>query len=155
MHRDERSIDDQVLAALRSPTVSGMPAVMNPKLISRHIGADHRDRLGAEPAGCHRCAQAARECGARATSRQIANLLDGDPMTPSDESSGTAPLGQNGATDLRKGEHVHVGAHLTGVVVSDRPFRDAGHWRLRVEVDGHDWVATPVLEIVRRVERDA
>ena len=38
MHREERSIDDQVLAALRSPTFSGMPAVMNPKLISRHIG---------------------------------------------------------------------------------------------------------------------
>jgi hypothetical protein len=38
MHREERSIDDQVLAALRSPTLSGMAAVMNPKLISRHIG---------------------------------------------------------------------------------------------------------------------
>jgi len=38
MQREERSIDDQVLAALQSPTLSGMPAVMNPKLISRHIG---------------------------------------------------------------------------------------------------------------------
>ena len=39
MRRDERSIDDQVLAALRSPTLSGVPAVMEfPKLISRHIG---------------------------------------------------------------------------------------------------------------------
>ena len=38
MHRDECSIDDHVLAALRSPTLSGVPAVMNPKLIGRHIG---------------------------------------------------------------------------------------------------------------------
>jgi len=38
MQREERSIDDQVLAALRSPTLSGVPAVMNPKLISHHIG---------------------------------------------------------------------------------------------------------------------
>ena len=38
MRRNERSIDDQVLAALRSPTLSGTPAVMNPKRISRHIG---------------------------------------------------------------------------------------------------------------------
>ena len=38
MRRDERSIDDQVLAALRSPTLSGRPAVMNPKRIGRHIG---------------------------------------------------------------------------------------------------------------------
>jgi hypothetical protein len=38
LHREEPSIDDQVLAALRSPTLSGMPAVMNPKLISHHIG---------------------------------------------------------------------------------------------------------------------
>ena len=38
MERDGRSIDDQVLAALRAPTLSGMSAVMNPKLISHHIG---------------------------------------------------------------------------------------------------------------------
>ena len=38
MQQEEPSIDDQVLAALRSPTLSGMPAVMNPKLISHHIG---------------------------------------------------------------------------------------------------------------------
>ena len=38
MPRDVHSIDDQVLAALRSATLSGMPALMNPKLISRHIG---------------------------------------------------------------------------------------------------------------------
>jgi len=38
MQREERSIDDQVLAALQSPTLSGMPAVMSPKVISRHIG---------------------------------------------------------------------------------------------------------------------
>jgi hypothetical protein len=38
MPGDERSIDDQVLTALGSPTLSGMPAVMNPKLISRHVG---------------------------------------------------------------------------------------------------------------------
>ena len=38
MHREEPSIDDQVLAALQSPTLSGRPAVMNPKLISHHIG---------------------------------------------------------------------------------------------------------------------
>ena len=37
MDRDHSGIDDQVLAALRAPTLSGMPAVMNPKLISHHI----------------------------------------------------------------------------------------------------------------------
>ena len=38
LHPEGADIDDQVLAALRSPTLSGMPAVMNPKLISHHIG---------------------------------------------------------------------------------------------------------------------
>lgn len=38
MERDGRSIYDQVLAALRAPTLSGMSAVMNPKLISQNIG---------------------------------------------------------------------------------------------------------------------
>jgi hypothetical protein len=38
MQQEEPSIDDQVLAALQSPTLSGRPAVMNPKLISHHIG---------------------------------------------------------------------------------------------------------------------
>ena len=38
MHRDEPSIDDQVLVALRAPTLSGIAAVMNPKRISRTIG---------------------------------------------------------------------------------------------------------------------
>lgn len=37
MESDEHSIDGQVLAALRAPTLSGMPPVMNPKLISHHI----------------------------------------------------------------------------------------------------------------------
>jgi hypothetical protein len=38
MRRDAGGIDDQVLAALRSATLSGMHAVMNPNLISRQIG---------------------------------------------------------------------------------------------------------------------
>ena len=38
MERGERSIDDQVLVALRAPTLSGTPAVMNPKRIGHHIG---------------------------------------------------------------------------------------------------------------------
>jgi hypothetical protein len=42
MQQEEPSIDDQVLAALRSPTLSGRPAVMNPKLISHHIGLTTR-----------------------------------------------------------------------------------------------------------------
>lgn len=84
MHREDRSIDDQVLAALRSPTLSGMPAVMNPKLISHHIGLITGTGWGAESAGGHRRAQAARAGGARRTRRQITNRLDGDSMTLSD-----------------------------------------------------------------------
>ena len=38
LHREERRIDDQVLAALQSPTLIGRPAVMNPKLNGHHIG---------------------------------------------------------------------------------------------------------------------
>lgn len=37
MPRGERNIDDQILRTAQ-PTVSGVPAVMNPKPISRHIG---------------------------------------------------------------------------------------------------------------------
>ena len=55
---------------------------MNPKLISRHIEPITGTGRGPSPAGCHRRTQAARAGGARATSRQIANLLDGGAMTP-------------------------------------------------------------------------
>jgi len=62
IHREERSIDDQVLAALRSPTLSGMPAVMNPTLISRHIGLVSGTGWGPSPqavtAALNRLAQA-------------------------------------------------------------------------------------------------
>jgi len=53
MHREELGIDDQVLAARRRPTPNGMPAMMNPKLISRHIGLITATGRGGESAGCH------------------------------------------------------------------------------------------------------
>jgi hypothetical protein len=84
MHQEERSIDDQVLAALRSPTLSGMPAVMNPKLISRHIGLVSGSSWGPTPQAVHGRAQEARAGGARRTRWEITDLLDGDSMTPSD-----------------------------------------------------------------------
>ena len=49
MERDKRSIDDQVLAALRAPTLSGMPAVMNPKLIGHHIALTAGTGWGPSP----------------------------------------------------------------------------------------------------------
>jgi hypothetical protein len=62
MHREERSIDDQVLAALRTPTLSGMPAVMNSRRISRHIGLIAGTGWGPSPqavtAALNRLAQA-------------------------------------------------------------------------------------------------
>jgi hypothetical protein len=38
MQKDQTELDGQVLAALRAPTLSGVPAVMTPKRISHHIG---------------------------------------------------------------------------------------------------------------------
>lgn len=38
MRNEKAELDRHVLAALRAPTLSGMPAVMNPKRISHHIG---------------------------------------------------------------------------------------------------------------------
>ena len=38
MRHAQTELDGQVLATLRAPTLSGMPAVMNPKRISHHIG---------------------------------------------------------------------------------------------------------------------
>ena len=49
MERDKRSIDDQVLAALPAPTLSGTPAVMNPKRISHHIALTARTGWGPSP----------------------------------------------------------------------------------------------------------
>ena len=49
MERDKRSIDDQVLAALRAPTLSGMSAVMNPKLIGHHIALTAGTGWGPSP----------------------------------------------------------------------------------------------------------
>ena len=49
MEGGQRSIDDQVLAALRGPTLSGMPAVMNPKRISHHIGLTAGTGWGPSP----------------------------------------------------------------------------------------------------------
>jgi hypothetical protein len=102
MHRDERSIDVQVLAALRSPTLSGMAALMNPKLISRHIGLITGNRLGTEPSAGRRRAQAARQGGARATRWQVANLLDGDSMTRSDTSRTEARPSWRAHTDAQR-----------------------------------------------------
>ena len=82
MERDGRAIDDQVLAALRAPTLSGMSVVMNPKADQPSHRPDRRDRLGSNSTGGDRRAQeAARQGGARATRPQIAHLLDGDAMT--------------------------------------------------------------------------
>lgn len=38
MRNDKAELDGQVLATLRAATLSGRPAVMNPKRISHHIG---------------------------------------------------------------------------------------------------------------------
>lgn len=38
MREDQIELDGQVLATLRAPTLSGMPAVMTPKRISQYIG---------------------------------------------------------------------------------------------------------------------
>lgn len=38
MREDQIELDGQVLATLRAPTLSGMPAAMNPQRISHHIG---------------------------------------------------------------------------------------------------------------------
>jgi hypothetical protein len=74
MERDKRSIDDQVLAALRAPTLSGMPAVMNPKLIGHHIALTAGTGWGPSPqavtaalkrlhkAGCVQRAGGSRTC---------------------------------------------------------------------------------------------
>ena len=38
MRNDQDELDGHVLAALRAPTLSALPAVMTPKRISHHIG---------------------------------------------------------------------------------------------------------------------
>ena len=38
MRNDQAELDGHVLAALRAPTLSALPAVMTPKRISHHIG---------------------------------------------------------------------------------------------------------------------
>jgi hypothetical protein len=38
MQKDHTELDGHVLATLRAPTLSGVPAVMSPKRISHHIG---------------------------------------------------------------------------------------------------------------------
>src|ERR1700739_3038234 len=38
MRKDQTELDGHVLATLRAPTLSGVPAVMTPKRISHHIG---------------------------------------------------------------------------------------------------------------------
>jgi hypothetical protein len=38
MQKDQTELDGHVLATLRAPTLSGVPAVMSPKRISHHIG---------------------------------------------------------------------------------------------------------------------
>jgi hypothetical protein len=58
-------------------------------------------------------------------------------------------------SDPTEGDRVHVGEHMTGVVISKKPFWEDGAWRVRVTIDGHDWEATPVLEIVRSVPGEA